>query len=281
MTDRLRAPFHRRAFLGAIAAPVLLPFARGIASASSPRAGTCVLTPEQEAGPFYLPAEHMRGAIAEGKTGVPLAVRLRLLDATSCMPIEGAAIDIWHCDALGAYSGFASDAGPAGLPPGGRPPQGTHGPPPGFPPGPPPGNVSGNEHAGPPPATPTNALTFLRGTQITDRDGFVHFASIFPGFYPGRVNHIHLKVHAGNATREHVDARIVHTGQLFFPESLASEISKREPYARHRIERTSLQDDHVFTEQHGPAAIADVTHATRSPESFVAALTLGIDPRRS
>lgn len=37
-------------------------------------------------------------------------------------------------------------------------------------------------------------LTYLRGYQITDADGTVEFLSIFPGFYPGRVVHVHLQV---------------------------------------------------------------------------------------
>jgi protocatechuate 3,4-dioxygenase beta subunit len=295
--DRSRASFQRRTFLGAIAAPALIPFVRGIARATSPVSGTCVLTPEQEAGPFYLAAEHVRRAIAEGKPGVPLTVKLRLLDGGSCTPIEGAAIDIWQCDALGTYSGYASDAGSFGPPPGGGPPRG--GPPPGGEPlpggGPPPGGEppppgggappdgappgSDGSSLGPPPAKPTNALTYLRGTQITDGDGFVEFLTIFPGFYQGRVNHIHLKVHAGHATPSHIDTRIVHTGQLFFPESLASALSKRAPYAQHRIERTSLHDDHVFTSQHGATAMADVARAPGDVESYVASLTVSIDHR--
>ena len=269
MNDLLRIPFNRRAFLGTVAISVLLPLAKGIARAASPGAGTCALTPEQEAGPFYLPAEHLRSAIAEGKTGVPLTVRLRMLDVTSCRPIKGAAIDIWQCDALGTYSGYASETGR----PGGDPPPRSHGQPPDFPPGAP--SVNGN--VGPPPATPTNALTYLRGTQITDRDGLVRFTTIFPGFYPGRVNHIHLKAHAGIATPAHGDTRIVHTGQIFFPESLASEISKREPYVQQRIERTALQDDHVFADQHGATAIANVRRSTDDRLSLIASLTLSID----
>jgi protocatechuate 3,4-dioxygenase beta subunit len=275
--DRSRASFQRRTFLGAIAAPALIPLVRGIARATSPASGACVLTPEQEAGPFYLAAEHVRRTIAEGKPGVPLTVKLRLLDGTSCTPIEGAAIDIWQCDALGTYSGFASDATAFGPPPGGKPPFG--GPPPGG--GPPDGAPpeSDGSSLGPPPATPTNTSTYLRGTQITDPEGFVNFLTIFPGFYRGRVNHIHLKVHAGLATPAEIEKRIVHTGQLFFPESLASALSKREPYAQHRIERTSLHDDHVFTSQHGSSAMADVARVPGETESYVASLTVSIDHR--
>jgi protocatechuate 3,4-dioxygenase beta subunit len=39
-----------------------------------------------------------------------LTLRLTVVDADTCRPIKGAAVDVWHCDAGGAYSGF-DDAG--------------------------------------------------------------------------------------------------------------------------------------------------------------------------
>jgi protocatechuate 3,4-dioxygenase beta subunit len=65
----------------------------------------CVLTPEQTEGPFYIEAAKLRRNITEGRPGTPLTLRLAVVDATSCRPIKGAAVDIWHCDAGGAYSG--------------------------------------------------------------------------------------------------------------------------------------------------------------------------------
>jgi protocatechuate 3,4-dioxygenase beta subunit len=32
-----------------------------------------------------------------------------VLDVSSCKPITGAAVDLWHCDAAGTYSGFAQE----------------------------------------------------------------------------------------------------------------------------------------------------------------------------
>jgi protocatechuate 3,4-dioxygenase beta subunit len=45
----------------------------------------------------------------EGKPGVPLTVRAKVLDVSTCTPIRGAAVDLWHCDAGGTYSGFAQE----------------------------------------------------------------------------------------------------------------------------------------------------------------------------
>ena len=58
------------------------------------------------AGPFYIPNEKVRRNIREGEPGTPLALRLGVVDAARCTPIPGAAVDIWHADAGGEYSGW-------------------------------------------------------------------------------------------------------------------------------------------------------------------------------
>jgi protocatechuate 3,4-dioxygenase beta subunit len=69
-------------------------------------AAACVLTPEQTEGPYYLDLETVRKDITEGKPGVPLTLRVSVVDATTCSPLPNTAVDIWHCDALGIYSGY-------------------------------------------------------------------------------------------------------------------------------------------------------------------------------
>ncbi|MGV9248262.1 intradiol ring-cleavage dioxygenase [Streptomyces sp. NPDC003710] len=71
-------------------------------------AAACVLTPEQTEGPYYLDLETVRKDITEGKAGVPLTLRVTVVDATTCLPLPGTAVDIWHCDALGVYSGYVA-----------------------------------------------------------------------------------------------------------------------------------------------------------------------------
>ena len=80
-------------------------------SAVESGAVTCVLSPEQTEGPYYIDGERLRRDITEGRPGVPLLLRLRVVDASTCKPIKGASVDIWHCDALGVYSGFGSGSG--------------------------------------------------------------------------------------------------------------------------------------------------------------------------
>jgi protocatechuate 3,4-dioxygenase beta subunit len=98
---------------------------RGSASAASPTGGApgdqtatgtasdgvaCVLSPEMTEGPYYIDGEAVRGDVTEGKTGVPLTLDLNVADASSCSPMPGAAVEIWHADAGGNYSGFNATA---------------------------------------------------------------------------------------------------------------------------------------------------------------------------
>ena len=57
--------------------------------------------PELTEGPYYLDLDLVRSDIAEGRPGLPLDLRVAVVDADACEPIEGAAVDVWHCDARG------------------------------------------------------------------------------------------------------------------------------------------------------------------------------------
>jgi protocatechuate 3,4-dioxygenase beta subunit len=69
----------------------------------------CVLTPELTEGPYYIAGEKLRRDIREGHRGTLLTLELTVLNASSCSPIKGAAVDIWHADAAGNYSAFGPD----------------------------------------------------------------------------------------------------------------------------------------------------------------------------
>ena len=71
----------------------------------------CVLTPELTEGPYYVPGEKVRSNITEGRPGAKLALALTVVDASTCKPIKGATVDIWHADALGVYSGVQGNKG--------------------------------------------------------------------------------------------------------------------------------------------------------------------------
>lgn len=42
---------------------------------------------------------------------MPFELRVLVVDADACEPIKDAAVDIWHCDAEGAYSGVQGESG--------------------------------------------------------------------------------------------------------------------------------------------------------------------------
>jgi protocatechuate 3,4-dioxygenase beta subunit len=71
---------------------------------------TCILQPELTEGPYYIDGEKVRRNITEGRAGARLMLRLTVVDASTCKPIKGAAVDIWHADAGGVYSGFGAGA---------------------------------------------------------------------------------------------------------------------------------------------------------------------------
>jgi protocatechuate 3,4-dioxygenase beta subunit len=72
----------------------------------------CIATPAQMEGPFFTDARLNRSDIRSDpsdksvKDGVPLGLTLRVasVTATGCVPLAGAMVDVWHCDAAGAYS---------------------------------------------------------------------------------------------------------------------------------------------------------------------------------
>jgi protocatechuate 3,4-dioxygenase beta subunit len=270
---------NRRHFLqmclGGIAT---LPFAR-IARALPDGRPACPLSAEQTEGPYYLDRALLREDITEGRTGLPLALRFEVLDSRTCRPLSNTALEIWHCDAQGLYSGFTkmSPGGPGMGPPPGGPGHPPPGPPPGgTPSGPPPGFADG-PHGHPPKSVATDELTFLRGVQIADARGMVAFRTIFPGYYAGRCNHIHLKLHVGGqmAGGHYRGGKVVHTGQLFFTEETSLAAMAGDAYRRHGIERTTLTDDNVYTSQHGSGSIAAMS---REGALQVATLTLAVDP---
>ena len=78
----------------------------------------CVLTPQLTEGPYYVEGQLIRQDITEGKPGVPLRLRTTVVNtADDCQPLQNVAVDIWHCDAVGVYSGFTEASNQQGGPP--------------------------------------------------------------------------------------------------------------------------------------------------------------------
>jgi len=119
------------AFLAACAPPASVtasPTARATAAATvgataAPLAATaavpsCVVRPALTEGPYFVDEKLNRSDIrsdpSDGtvKPGaqLTLTVNVSRVSGASCLPLAGATVDVWHCDALGVYSD-ATDPG--------------------------------------------------------------------------------------------------------------------------------------------------------------------------
>src|SRR5262245_16879034 len=73
--------------------------------------GQCTVYPDETEGPYYLDLAMVRRDITEGKAGTPLALVLKVVSAGACTPLQGIAVDVWHCDSAGVYSGYPGQLG--------------------------------------------------------------------------------------------------------------------------------------------------------------------------
>jgi protocatechuate 3,4-dioxygenase beta subunit len=177
----------------------------------------CVLTPEMTEGPYYVPDEAVRRNITEGLAGTPLALHLTVVNASTCKPIPGAKVDVWHANALGVYSGVQGNTG-----------------------------------------------TFMRGVQPANAHGLALFDTVYPGWYTGRAVHIHVKVHLGG--------NVVHTGQLFFPDSLTDRVYTKPPYSTRPGRDTRNAADAIFRN----GGSRSMLKLSRSSSGYVGAIALGV-----
>jgi protocatechuate 3,4-dioxygenase beta subunit len=78
----------------------------------------CIVRPELTIGPYFVDNQLNRSDIRSEpsdnsvKEGIPLTLNIVVASVgnNSCSPIQGAQVDVWHCDANGQYSGV-SDQG--------------------------------------------------------------------------------------------------------------------------------------------------------------------------
>lgn len=73
---------------------------------------SCIVRPEVTEGPYYVDVDMLRADIREDRVGLPLTLTFNVVQVgeDGCVPMENALVEIWHCDAGGAYSGV-SDPG--------------------------------------------------------------------------------------------------------------------------------------------------------------------------
>lgn len=176
------------------------------------KSNVCLIAPEGETGPYWIPGEHVRSNIRESESGVPVVVEQQYVDVETCEPIHDLYAEIWGCNATGVYSGLVAD-----------------------------GNGNAKDLA-------NHNRTFLRGIQPTNEDGVVTFETIFPGHYDSRTTHYHNVAHI-NAQRlpnnTIAGGSIAHIGQIFWDQDLISKVESTYPYNTNNIPITLNADDRV------------------------------------
>lgn len=141
----------------------------------------CAVTNSETEGPFPTksPSTLVQNNIVGDRTGVPIEIDLTIQSVkTDCAALQGVIVDIWHCDKDGNYSEYGG------------------------------GGMQSTNY--------TN-YHFLRGRQMTDENGKVSYASIFPGWYNGRATHIHVHIY------NNVGTSLLIT-QIAFPEGSGSQV---------------------------------------------------------
>ena len=96
------------------------------------------------------------------------------------------------------------------------------------------------------PGHDTRGQTFMRGIQLSNDKGAARFTAIYPGWYTGRITHIHFQVYLNADTGGTATA----TSQLAFPQAVTKAVYASPLYAA-RGQNTSVPDfehDGVFSD---------------------------------
>ncbi|MGC0401985.1 protocatechuate 3,4-dioxygenase beta subunit [Streptomyces sp. SAI-126] len=252
------------------------------ASSTSTAGEACYkLTSETTEGPYYIDADKIRRDITEDKEGIPLTLSLKVIDSETCKPIANAAVDIWHCDALGIYSGYESLSTGGGGAPTDAPTDAPSGTPSGTPTGEPPSGAPSGGTGGGVHQDPTDDERYLRGTWRTDKHGQVTFRTIFPGWYRGRTVHIHTKVHVDGEWTDagYEGGHTCHTGQFFFDEESVLASAEVEPYSTSTTERTTLTEDTIYDQSGTTGGLLKLKYNKKNiAKGVIGSITMGVAP---
>ena len=224
-------PLRRRVMLAASASAAAL-----VLPTSFSQPATCTVTPDSGEGPFYFDPSLVRSDLSSGQAGAPLQFAVQVTRARDCAPLQGVRLDLWQADALGLYSGYERQEGVGGVP-----------------------------------VAPAIGTTYLRGTQLTDAEGWVRFKTVYPSWYGGRTPHLHFKVF--------VAAREVLAGQAFFDDEVNAEIfGNWDPYREHAAKRRAFNRNDPFIDANSDGDVDGVYCAVerldRSGVSANAVLTV-------
>jgi protocatechuate 3,4-dioxygenase beta subunit len=223
-------------------------------AAAATKASTVAVTPSMTEGPYWVDEMLRRfdvradtGSSTTVQAGVPLTVKINVLDASGGGAINNAHVDIWHANAYGLYS---DESG-----------QQTGG-----------GTTNGN----------TTGQNFLRGYQVTGVDagagtapvnGQVTFKTIWPGWYNGRAIHIHVRVRTYNGSAVATN----YTTQIFFTDAdNATVLNGAAPYNTRspKTDPTTDESDNVLSSSADATNIVPVTGSIA--DGFAATFTIGL-----
>ncbi|WP_350327377.1 intradiol ring-cleavage dioxygenase [Pectobacterium aroidearum] len=210
---------------------------------------TCPLTTEQIVGPYFVDYKILRRDITESQPGIPLLLKIKVIDGVSCEPVDNILVDIWHCNARGKYSGWSFIS---------------------------PDKEATTDEVGT--VNRTDSTSFFRGIQPTDQNGVVRFTTIFPGFYAGRATHIHVAIRRPSKNpleKEH----FAFVGQLYFPEDLCRVVYNNEPYSPRDITRVTNTEDEYFSKMNGAQSLLTVNKINEGDfnDGFTGEIILSID----
>lgn len=195
---------------------------------------SCIITPSQTEGPYFvdelLLRSDLRGDPSTGllSAGVPLALTLRILSAGGSRCLPVA-------DALVDVwhcdaAGVYSDVAD--------------------------------------PRINTVNKKFLRGFQLTKPDGKVEFVTVYPGWYPGRAVHLHVKVRL--ITKQARNYQF--TSQLYFNENVTDQVYTQAPYTQRPGRRLRNPQDGIFREGGNQLLLAP----QRTSSGYAASFDIGL-----
>ncbi|GAB0497474.1 hypothetical protein MMPV_008807 [Pyropia vietnamensis] len=220
------------------------------------RSAAHTFTPQQLEGPFFLDTRTFRRDLTNGRPGVPLYLCLRVVGGCGsgddgCQPRRDALVDVWHTDSRGIYryvvctgsslatvkgreSGVALRLGSEFLRFSTRYRTAEHSP----------SDATGGGGSSSPllgfsdRGVNATASDWMRGAAVSSSDGGVLFRSIIPGWYPGRLAHVHVKVRLAGLAAPIVPGYSSgnsggwrgFTTQLYLPDPLVRSVYANPPY---------------------------------------------------
>ena len=109
---------------------------------------------------------------------------------------------------------------------------------------------------------------FLRGYQVTDPRGSARFVTLYPGWYPGRTVHIHVKIRTAPVARRSFEF----TSQLYFDDVLTDRVHADPPYVATGRRTARNQHDWIFRRGGDQLLLAPTTTADGYSATFAIGL---------